>query len=183
MINLPINDKYALRSFRASDKETLVRLANNARVSINLRDGFPYPYTMSDADNWFETALHQSPETIFALAENDHLIGGTGFHPLDDVYRYSAEVGYWLGEPFWGKGIATGAVRTLVDYAFSTTELIKLFAGVFSNNQASARVLEKNGFTQEGTLKNSVVKRGQVLHELRYGLLREEWETRYKKSW
>ena len=175
---LPIDDQYALRSFKASDKAPLTRLGNNARVSANLRDGFPYPYTPEAAEEWLGKMAGSEAPMIFAITEKDKLIGGAGIHSLDDVYRFSAEVGYWLGVPFWGKGIATRAVKTLVDYAFENTRLIKLFAGVYSSNPSSARVLEKNGFVLEGRLRNAVVKREVVLDELRYGLLREEWAAR-----
>ena len=178
MVQLTIDDHCTLRRFRVTDKSRLVELANNPRVSSNLRDAFPYPYTQDDADQWFKTALNQQQQHIFAIAQSDQLIGGIGFHPLDDVYRHTAELGYWLGEPYWGKGIMSRAVAVIVQLVFTTTDLTKLFAGVFSNNPASAAVLEKNSFYFEGRLRNAVVKRGKVLDELRYGLLREEWEKK-----
>lgn len=175
MIKLPIDQTYALRNFRSDDKSRLVMLGNNARVSAHLRDGFPFPYTDEAADFWLQTVLNKNHDNIFAITEDDLLIGGCGIHPLEDVYRFSAEVGYWLGEPYWSKGITTRALKVLVAFAFTTTALQKIFAGVFSNNPASERVLIKNGFTLEGRLRNAVVKRGETLDELRYGLLRSEW--------
>ena len=176
---LTVDESITLRPFQLSDKSRLIQFGNNPKVSINLGDGFPYPYTEAAADTWLSNILKENPPTVFVIAEDNLLIGGTGYHPLNDVYRFTAEIGYWLAEPYWGKGIVTNVVRVLVDYVFEHHQFNKLFAGVFSTNPASARVLEKNRFKLEGTLRESVIKRGVVQDELRYGLLRSEWEARH----
>ncbi|MCF7801642.1 MAG: GNAT family N-acetyltransferase [Candidatus Marinimicrobia bacterium] len=178
MIRIVVDDIYSLRSFRWEDKARLVAFANNEKVARNLRDGFPHPYTDETAEQWLDTAIEHLSNSVFVIAQNDLLIGGIGYHPRDDVYRYSAEIGYWLGEPYWGQDIVTRCVGKLVGWIFTNTECLRLFAGVFSNNPASVRVLEKNGFRLEGRLRQAVVKQGVVLDELRHALLREEWLTR-----
>jgi RimJ/RimL family protein N-acetyltransferase len=165
--------EWCIRSFAATDAESIARYANNRRVSINLRDRFPYPYTRADAEAFLDLARVQRPESDFAIAGRDEVIGGIGFHRQSDVYRLSAEIGYWLGEPFWGRGIATKAVRALADWVFATTPLVRLYAHVFDWNPASARVLEKAGFTFEGRMRRSVTKNGQVIDQLSYARVRE----------
>jgi ribosomal-protein-alanine N-acetyltransferase len=165
--------EWCIRSFTVRDAESIARYANNRRVSINLRDRFPYPYTRADAEAFLDAARVQRPESDFAIAGRDEVIGGIGFHRQSDVYRLSAEIGYWLGEPFWGRGIATRAVRGLADWVFATTPLVRLYAHVFDWNPASARVLEKAGFTFEGRMRRSVTKNGQVIDQLSYALVRE----------
>ena len=165
--------EWCIRSFSPADAESLVRYANNRRVSINLRDRFPYPYTRADAEAFLDAARAQRPESDFAIAGHDEVIGGIGFHRQTDVYRLSAEIGYWLGEPFWGRGIATRTVRALADWIFATTPLVRLYAHVFDWNPASARVLEKAGFALEGRMRRSVTKNGQIIDQLSYALVRE----------
>jgi len=177
-----MDDVYSIRTFRLDDKDRLLAQANNSLVSAYLLDAFPFPYTEQDADAWLAIAIDQSPKTLFVITENDQLIGGTGFYPKNDVYHLSAEIGYWLGETYWGKGIASKTVYTLVNYIFTNTHLIRLFAGVFSNNPASARVLEKNGFVREGYLRKSIIKRNEILDEVRYGLLRQDWMDAFEKA-
>jgi RimJ/RimL family protein N-acetyltransferase len=165
--------EWCIRSLTASDAEAIVKYANNRRISINLRDRFPHPYTRAAADAFLAAAGAQQPEADFAIASRSEAIGGIGFHPQLDVHRLSAEIGYWLGEPFWGQGIATRAVRALSEWVFATTPLVRLYAHVFEWNPASARVLEKAGFTLEGRLRRSVLKEGKLIDQLMYGLVRE----------
>lgn len=148
------------RSWRSTDVEALVRHANNRNVWINLRDRFPHPYTEADAEEWIGmNHLLIGPATNFAIALDDQVIGGVGCERLDDVSINTAEIGYWVGEPFWGRGIATAAVTFISAYAFDTfPELRRLQAGVFDWNQPSARVLEKNGYRLEGRLAAAVTK-------------------------
>ena len=164
--------EWCIRSFTASDAEAIVKYANNRRISINLRDRFPYPYSPADAKGFLELAWAQRPESDFAIASRHEVIGGIGFHRQSDVYRLSAELGYWLGEPFWGRGIATQAVRAMSERVFATTPLVRLYAHVFDWNPASARVLEKAGFQLEGRMRRSVVKDGTIIDQLVYGLVR-----------
>jgi RimJ/RimL family protein N-acetyltransferase len=161
-----------VRNYTAGDAEALVRHANNRNVSINLRDRFPYPYTRADADAFLAAVWAQQPESDFAIASPAEVIGGIGLQRQNDVHRLSAEVGYWLAEPFWGRGIATRALGAFSDWVFATTALERLYAAVFEWNAASARVLEKAGYTLEGRLRRSVVKDGKIIDQLLYARLR-----------
>ena len=161
-----------IRPWGLGDRESLVRNANSRRVWLMLRDQFPHPYTRADADEWLAHAAKQDPVTSFAIVVDDDAAGGIGLAPQPDVHRRSAEVGYWLGEAFWNRGIMTAAVRTFTAYAFDTYDLIRIFAGVFSTNPASMRVLEKAGYTREGILRRSVVKDGQILDQVLYAVTR-----------
>ncbi len=173
---LPLFDRWCVRSFVAADAEAIARYANNRHVSINLRDSFPYPYTIFDAKRWLKHVKHQHPEVSWAIASDVEVIGGIGIHPQPDVYRRSAEIGYWLGEPFWGKGIATAAVKAVVGFVFKNFDFARLYAGVFEWNPASVRVLEKAGFRFESRMRKAVVKDGKLIDQLMYVMLREEWE-------
>ncbi len=165
--------EWQVRSHRADDAESLARYANNRNVSRNLRDAFPFPYTLADANEWLEGTMGASPESDFAIASPTELIGGIGLTFGSDVYRRSAEIGYWLGEPFWGRGITTAAVIAVTDYAFAEHDMVRVEAAVFESNPASARVLEKAGYVLEGRLRKSVTKDGQALDELMYARIRE----------
>ena len=162
-----------IRSWRASDKASLLQHANNRNVWLNVRDEFPHPYTALDADHWLETATHQNPETQFAIEVAGAAVGGIGVLLKSDVYRHNGEIGYWLGEQFWRRGIATECVRAFSVWVFDHFPIHRLYAGVFAWNHPSCRVLEKAGFTFEGRLRRSVVKAGNVTDELVYALLRE----------
>jgi RimJ/RimL family protein N-acetyltransferase len=157
---------FTLRSYLASDVASLVRHADNPRVAENLRDRFPHPYTEDDAYEWLAVALKQDPETNFAIAVDGELVGTIGLEVGDDVYSHSAEIGYWLGEDYWGRGIATEAVRALTDWAFTSLGLLRVYALVFESNPASVRVLEKAGFALEGRMRSAVVKRGRVMDQM-----------------
>jgi RimJ/RimL family protein N-acetyltransferase len=161
-----------LRPWRAGDEASLLRYANDRRVSGNLKDRFPFPYTAADAEAWIAHASKQAPVSNFAIVVDGGAVGGIGVELGQDVFRKSAEIGYWLGEPFWGRGIASEALRAVTEYAFETLDIIRLEAGVFGWNPASARVLEKAGYTLEGRLRQAVIKDGRVGDRLIYGLLR-----------
>lgn len=137
---------YELRPWRLSDCQSLAEYADNIRVWNNLRDGFPSPYTEEDAREYIESTLSKGCVQDFAIVIDGKAIGDIGFIPQSDVERYSAEIGYWLGEPYWGQGIMSGIVFRFVEYIFTTTELVRLYAPVFDYNTASRRVLEKCGF-------------------------------------
>ena len=166
--------QWQVRSYRISDLRSLVKYANNKNVSINLTDRFPYPYRERDARRWLQFVTAHEPETNFAIASEDEVIGGIGFELKDDIYRLTAEIGYWVGEPFWGKGIATEAVKAVTQYAFEHFGLERIYANVFESNPASARVLEKAGYTQEGLLRKAVIKDGVIMDLLIYARLRDE---------
>jgi ribosomal-protein-alanine N-acetyltransferase len=161
-----------VRSWRWSDLEAIVRHANNRNVWINLRDRFPHPYTTGDARRWLESVVGLQPETNFAIAVSDEAVGGIGFSIQYDVAFRSAEIGYWLGQEFWGRGITTEALVVVTNYAFENFDLCRLYAHVFDWNPASSRVLEKAGYTFEGRLKKSVTKDGQTIDQLMYAIIR-----------
>ena len=165
-------DEWQIRSFRTQDAEALARYANNRNVSRNLRDAFPYPYTLAHAETWISFAEQQSTESDFAIASEAELIGGIGLRTQRDVHRRSAEVGYWLGEPFWGHGIATASLRAFTEWAFSQFDLLRLYGYVYEWNPASARVMKKAGYACEGRLRQSVVKEGQVMDQFLYAITR-----------
>ena len=162
-----------VRSWEWRDRDAIVRHANNKKVSINLRDRFPYPYTAKDARTWLEIVVGQKPETNFAIAVADEAVGGIGFTVQPDVGHRSAEIGYWLGEDFWGRGITTEALIAVTNHAFANYDLCRLFAHVFDWNGASVRVLEKAGYTFEGRLRKSVTKDGQTIDQLMYAVIRD----------
>ncbi|MCY3922679.1 MAG: GNAT family protein [Chloroflexi bacterium] len=165
--------QWQVRSFHPDDAEALARNANNHNVSRNMRDTFPYPYALSDAREWIEFATSQSPETNFAIASDTELIGGIGITLQSDVNRRSAEIGYWLGEPHWGQGIATAALTAMTDWAFAEFNLVRLYGEVFEWNPASGRVLEKAGYKLEGRLRKSIVKDEQIIDALLYANVRD----------
>jgi ribosomal-protein-alanine N-acetyltransferase len=163
-----------LRRWRAADLEPLVRYANNWNVWINLKDRFPHPYTEADGRAWIAHCEARTGQpTNFAIDWQGESIGGVGLDPHDDVHRVMASVGYWLGEPFWGRGFATEALRALTTHAFATFDLQRLQAAVFDWNTASARVLEKAGYALEGRMRRSIIKDGRVADTLLYARLRD----------
>lgn len=164
--------EHHIRPYDSGDVTALVKYANDYRVWKNLRDRFPHPYTRAHAIDWVRHARLQDPAQDFAIAAGIELIGGIGVHIQDDVHRRSAEIGYWLGEPFWGHGIATRAVDAMTDYAFAHYPIVRIYANVFEGNPASARVLEKAGYELEGRLRKSVYKDGKLLDQLVYGIVR-----------
>jgi len=167
-----------VRPWRDEDAEEIARQANDRRVWINLRDAFPHPYGLDDAEQFIARAAAASPPTVFAIEVDGRPAGGIGYTLHTDVERIGAEVGYWLGAEYWGRGIATGAVRALSRHAFAThPELRRLYALPFCWNPASARVLEKAGYRLEGTLRQSAIKDGKVVDQWMYALLRGEATT------
>lgn len=173
-INIPLTH-CSLREWRDGDQINLVRHANNPRVAMNLRDLFPQPYTPRDADDWIARISRQLPGLHFAIAVEDRVVGGIGLLPGSDVNRIQAEIGYWLGEAHWGRGIATDAVRGLTRHAFATLDLNRLFALPFANNAASCRVLEKAGYRCEARMLGCAIKNGQILDQFLYAITRSEW--------
>jgi ribosomal-protein-alanine N-acetyltransferase len=156
-----------VRSWRKNDLDALVRYANNAKIAANLRDQFPHPYTRSAAAAYLAD-VRSAVETSFAVEYAGEAVGGIGFKLGIDIARISAEMGYWLGEPFWGRGLTTRAVLATSEWAFDNYKLTRIFAMAFSHNVASMRVLEKAGFQREGTLRCSAVKNGVVLDQVLY---------------
>ena len=165
--------EWQIRSPRPEDAPSLAKYANNRKVWMNMWDRFPHPYSLRDAEAWIQEANEQEPETLFAIASTSEVIGSIGFELRQGDHRRSAEVGYWLGEPFWAQGIATRALKALTEYAFAEFDLARLYAEVFEWNPASCRVLEKAGFEYEGRMRKSATKNGQTIDQFLYALIRE----------
>jgi RimJ/RimL family protein N-acetyltransferase len=168
------NANVTLREFTPDDKYRLAELANNPKISINLRDGFPNPYTISDAESFLEKYAKLDSSQILAIEYNGVYAGNIGLHKGNDVYRKSAELGYFLGEPFWNLGIMTKAVNLICDFGFKNMDIVRIHAGIFEYNPASMRVLEKCGFKMEGIFEKSVIKNGAFFNEIRYAKLKPE---------
>lgn len=155
-----------IREWRMDDAPSLAKHANNRRVWLGLRDAFPHPYTIEDANRFLQGSVAGAPRKNFCIEIDGVAVGGIGLRPGEDVHRHTAEFGYWLAEEFWGKGIMTEVVPAFVDYCFKEFSLNRIYAEPFSNNPASARVLEKAGFVLEGRLRKNVVKDGKVVDSL-----------------
>ncbi|MDD1717935.1 MAG: GNAT family N-acetyltransferase [Methanoregulaceae archaeon] len=157
-----------LRDWTRGDAASLARAANNPRVAAMMKDSFPNPCTPKDA-RLFIYLTRRNPSGIFLAIEfGGEVIGGIAIHRLADVRRRTAEIGYWLAESYWGRGIATEAVSALVPIAFATYDIIRVQAGIFSNNPASMRVLEKCGFHREAVHSKAFFKNGELLDEVMY---------------
>ena len=170
-----IGQHATLRPWRNADVASLVKYANNPNVARQLRDRFPHPYTAADARQFIQSIAQARPTTSFAIAVNGEAAGGASFAPGADVERYSAEVGYWLAEPLWGRGIAPEAIRLLSSYAFETCNMLRLFALPFADNVQSIRALEKAGYTREAILRASSVKDGLPKDQALYALVNASW--------
>ena len=160
-----------VRSWRMGDAEALARHANNHKIWLNLRDAFPHPYTSHDGREFIKSVRNRAPETTFAISVNGEAAGSVGFVLRHDVERVSAEIGYWLAEPFWGRGIATQALVAMTDYAITTHALTRVYALPFAWNEASCRVLEKAGYVLEGRLRRSAIKNGVITDQRQYAFV------------
>jgi RimJ/RimL family protein N-acetyltransferase len=163
-----------VRSWENSDAEPLARHANNRNIWINLRDAFPHPYTRQHARDFIRSTRQRTPETLFAIAVEGEAIGGVGFVLHPDVERVSAEIGYWLAEPFWGRGIATEALTAVTRHAIEAHGLTRVYALPFAWNAPSCRVLEKAGFVLEARLRRSAIKDGVVTDQMQYAFIPPE---------
>jgi RimJ/RimL family protein N-acetyltransferase len=166
-------DTCEVRSWEAGDIRSLVEQANNRKIWRNLRDYFPHPYTAADGRRFLKNVRASTPETMFAIAVDRRAVGGIGYVPQKDVERVSAEVGYWLGEAYWGRGIATEALIAVTKYAIERHGLTRVFALPFAWNTASCRVLEKAGYTREARLRRSAIKDGEITDQFLYGYVVE----------
>ena len=164
-------DNFSLRPLAPEDAPSLAHYGNNHNVWRNLRDRFPHPLTLADTRKYIESTLRQAPSTTFAIEADGQAVGVIGLSLGEGERRHCAELGYWLGEPYWGRGIITIAVRAVTEYAFHELALSRIESYVFSWNPASARVLEKLGFEREGVLRKSVCKDGVLLDRWLYAYL------------
>ena len=161
---------FILRSWAPGDLESLVRYADNYEVAKNLTDQFPHPYTIENGREFIMNATSQSPHRILAIDIQGVACGAIGIHPQSDIHRANAELGYWLAQPHWGKGIMTRAITAMVRYGFAHWEIKRIFARPFGSNIASQRVLEKAGFTLEARLDKTILKNGEFFDELIYAV-------------
>lgn len=166
--------EFKLRDWAVSDLENLILQANNPRIAANLTDQFPYPYTRESGEWFIGFANSHLPRRIFAIEINGKASGSIGVFPQDDIHRLNAEMGYWLAETWWGKGIMTKAIRQMVEYGFNTFAIDRIFARPFGSNKASQRVLEKAGFKLEAVFKQNLIKNGIVTDELYYSIRRAD---------
>jgi [ribosomal protein S5]-alanine N-acetyltransferase len=164
-----------LRLLRAADAPRMQKIADNMNVAMNLRDAFPHPYTIHDAGRFIDMVSGWNPPQVFAIVYQHEYVGNIGIHRCSDVYSGSAELGYFIGEPYWNKGITSRAVKLVCRIGFSDPGLIRIHSGVFGFNIASQRVLVKCGFQREGVFRNAVYKNGILTDEIRYALLREDF--------
>lgn len=163
-----------IREWKKSDAKALARLLNDKQVLDNLRDGLPYPYTEKDALDYINYCLNAAKEEqfCFAIEYNGEVAGSIGVFRQTNIHFRTAELGYYLGAEYWNKGICTEAVRLATDYVFKNTDIIRIYAEPFARNVASCRVLEKAGFTFEGTLRANAVKNGIVEDMKMYSLIK-----------
>jgi len=162
-----------IRPWNPHDRAALVKYANNRKIWLHLRDAFPYPYTEASAATFLDMVSLQNPTTFFAIATQEEAIGGIGVTLNQDVHRLTAEMGYWLGEPYWGRGLMTEAVSKFAEYVFENFPLVRIYAEPYANNLSSCRVLEKAGFVLQGRLRRNAFKDGQVLDQLLYARIRQ----------
>lgn len=169
---------FTLRPWQWTDAEAIAEAANNPSIAANLRNVFPSPYTLADAEWYVGDCIAQDGERQLtrAVMIEGKAVGSIGVFVKDDVYEKSAELGYWLAEAHWGQGVMTEAVRQICREAFGRFDILRIFAEPFADNQGSRRVLEKAGFTCEGTMRSGVYKNGRVHSYCMYALLREELE-------
>jgi ribosomal-protein-alanine N-acetyltransferase len=160
-----------LRPFVAADAASVASAANDRRIWLQLRDRFPHPYHLADAHAWINHTTSIDPPQALAIVVDERAVGCVGLELMTDVNRRSAEIGYWLGTAYWGRGIATDAVALVTHWAFDAFGLLRIFAQPFAANVASRRVLEKAGYALEGIMRRSAVKEGEVLDQCIYARL------------
>ena len=161
-----------IRKWQRDDLDALLRYANNPKIAANLRDQFPHPYTRRDALDYLNYARAMDIPMSFAIEYGGEAVGGIGFKLGIDIARLSVEMGYWLAEPLWGRGLTTRAVAAASDWAFNGYKIVRVFATTFDHNVASMRVLEKAGFEREGILKRSAIKNGVILDQVMFAKVR-----------
>ena len=173
--------KCRIRKWKLSDAKDLAAALSNKKVQDNLRDGLPYPYTEQDGKEFISAMLSADENETFAFAiiVDDMVIGSIGIFRQDNIHRQTAELGYYIAEEYWGKGIMAEAVKQICEYVFGNSDIIRIYAEPFAYNIASCRVLEKVGFQYEGTLRSNAVKNGKVIDMEMYSLLKEECEWRF----
>ena len=165
-----------IRKWALSDAKELAAALSNKKVQDNLRDGLPYPYTEQDGTDYISAMLSADENETFAFAitVDEKVVGSIGIFRQGNIHRQTAELGYYIAEEYWGKGIMTEAVKQICGYVFDKSDIIRIYAEPFAYNAASCRVLEKAGFQYEGTLRSNAVKNGEVIDMKMYSLLKTE---------
>lgn len=163
----------SIRKWKTEDATTLAAVLNNKKILDNLRD-LPFPYTEKDAEDFIHSTLQadENKTYIFAITVEDIPVGSIGVYRKDNIHSQTAELGYYIAESFWGRGVGTSAIKQTCKYIFEHTDIIRIFAEPFAYNTASCRILEKNGFMCEGVLRNNAVKNGQIIDMKMYSLIR-----------
>lgn len=165
-----------LRPWSIKDANQLYVIADNEKISANLRDGFPFPYTLKDARDWLNIILPENlPPRFFAIIIDKQVVGSIGIVTKTDIYRKNFEIGYFLSEENWGKGIGTKAIKAATSYAFKNFDIVRVYAEPFADNAASRKALDKAGFILEATLKRNVIKNGIIKDSCIYSVLKEEF--------
>ncbi len=164
-----------IRPWKSEDAPYIAEAVNNIKIQNNLRDGLPFPYTAEDARTYIQAMLgaDKNKTYAFAITVEDKAIGSIGVFRKDNIHSRTAELGYFIAESYWGRGLGTSAVKQVCRLIFETTDIIRIFAEPFSYNTASCRVLEKSGFSLEGLLKNNAFKNGKILDLKLYALVKE----------
>ena len=165
-----------IRKWELSDAKELSLALSNRKIQDNLRDGLPYPYTEQDGTEYISAMLSADENETFAFAitVDSKVVGSIGVFRQENIHRQTAELGYYIAEEYWGKGIMTEAVKQICEYVFDKSDIVRIYAEPFANNMASCRVLEKAGFQYEGTLRSNAVKNGKVIDMKMYSLLKCE---------
>ena len=163
-----------LRKWKTEDARELAAMINNKNIQNNLRDGLPFPYSENDAKTFIRELLtaDASNTFVFAVTYKEKIAGSIGVYRKDNIHFRTGELGYYIAEPYWGKGLGTSAVRQICEYIFNKTDIIRIFAEPFAYNAASCSILEKNGFVYEGTLRRNAVKNGRILDMKMYALIK-----------
>ena len=165
-----------IRKWKLSDAKDLAIALSNRKVQDNLRDGLPYPYTEQDGKDYISDMLSANEDDTFAFAitADNKVVGSISVFRQGNIHRQTAELGYYVAEEYWSRGIMTEAVKQICEYVFSKSDILRIYAEPFAYNIASCRVLEKAGFQYEGTLRSNAVKNGKVIDMKMYSLLRTE---------
>ena len=167
-----------LRPWAISDVSKLAKIANNKKIAENVHDGFPFPYSVRDAQDWLNIILlKNNPPRFFAIIFDKQLVGNIGIIAKTNIYRKNLEIGFFISEDFWGKGIATRAIKAAASYAFREFNIARVYAEAFSDNTGSRKALEKAGFKLEATLKKSIIKNEVIKDSWIYSVLREEFKS------
>ena len=165
-------EEFNLKPFELSDALIFSLHANNINIWRNLTNQFPHPYSVEDAQNYIKLTLQPSPKQILGIYVDAEPIGSIGLHPLEDIFSKNMELGYWLAEPYWSKGIMTKAIGQMVEYGFENFDINRIFARPFHRNIGSIKALEKNDFKLEAKLEKTIFKEGKYEDELIYAVRR-----------